>query len=39
METIRNGAYEYLSKPLDKAELLAVVQRALANGKQNAHAS
>ena len=39
METIRNGAYEYLSKPLDKAELLAVVRRALANGMQNAHAS
>jgi DNA-binding NtrC family response regulator len=39
METIRNGAYEYLSKPLDKAELLAVVQRALTNGRQNAHVS
>ena len=28
-ETIRNGAYEYLSKPLDKAELLDVVRSAL----------
>ena len=36
METIRNGAYEYLSKPLDKAELLAAVHRALKNGKQTA---
>ena len=32
MEAIRNGAYEYLSKPLDKSELLAAVGRALANG-------
>jgi len=36
MEAIRNGAYEYLNKPLDKTELLATVQRALKNGKQNA---
>jgi len=33
MEALREGAYEYLSKPLDKAELLAAVRRALANGK------
>lgn len=39
METIRDGACEYLNKPLDKAELLAAVRRALANGKHNAHAS
>jgi DNA-binding NtrC family response regulator len=39
METIRDGAYEYLNKPLDKAELLAVVRRALANSQHNAHAS
>jgi len=39
METIRNGAYEYLSKPLDKAELLAAVRRALASTKHSAHAS
>jgi DNA-binding NtrC family response regulator len=32
MDAVRNGAYEYLSKPLDKAELLATVRRALANG-------
>ncbi len=32
MEAVRNGAFEYLSKPLEKAELLAVVRRALANG-------
>jgi len=32
MEAIRNGAYDYLSKPLDKSELLAAVRRALANG-------
>ncbi len=38
METIRNGAHEYLSKPLDKAELLAAVRRALANGKHHANA-
>jgi two-component system response regulator HydG len=32
METIRDGAYEYLNKPLDKAELLDAVRRALKNG-------
>lgn len=32
MEALRNGAYEYLSKPLDKTELLATVRRALQNG-------
>jgi DNA-binding NtrC family response regulator len=36
MEALRNGAYEYLSKPLDKTELLATVRRALANGAQKA---
>ena len=36
MEAIRNGAYEYLNKPLDKTELLTAVQRALKNGKQKA---
>jgi DNA-binding NtrC family response regulator len=36
METIRNGACEYLNKPLDKAEFLTVVRRALKNGKQTA---
>lgn len=39
METIRNGACEYLNKPLDKAELLAAVRRALANSQHNTHAS
>jgi DNA-binding NtrC family response regulator len=32
MSMIRDGAYEYLSKPLDKNQLLTVVSRALANG-------
>jgi DNA-binding NtrC family response regulator len=32
MEALREGAFEYLSKPLDKAELLAAVRRALTNG-------
>ena len=38
MEALREGAYEYLSKPLDKTELLAAVTRALKNGKQEANA-
>ena len=38
MESLREGAYEYLSKPLEKTELLAAVRRALANGtKLNNH--
>lgn len=32
MDALREGAYEYLSKPLDKSELLAAVARALKNG-------
>jgi DNA-binding NtrC family response regulator len=32
MEALREGAYEYMNKPLDKVELLAVVTRALKNG-------
>ena len=32
MEALREGAYEYLSKPLDKADLLDAVRRALSNG-------
>jgi two-component system response regulator AtoC len=32
MESLREGAFEYLSKPLDKPELLAAVRRALADG-------
>lgn len=32
MEAVREGAYEYLSKPLDKAQLLHTIRRALANG-------
>lgn len=32
MNAIRTGAFDYLSKPLDKTELLAVVRRALSNG-------
>ncbi|HUJ11324.1 MAG TPA: response regulator [Verrucomicrobiae bacterium] len=38
MEALREGAYEYLSKPLDKSDLLAAVTRALKNGKQEANA-
>jgi len=38
MEALRVGAFEYLSKPLEKAELLAVVRRALANGTGQARA-
>ena len=32
MDALREGAYEYLSKPLDKFELLTAVERALKNG-------
>ena len=31
MNMLRDGAYEYLSKPLEKNQLLAVVSRALGN--------
>jgi DNA-binding NtrC family response regulator len=34
METLRNGAFDYLDKPLDKDALLAAVRRALANNIQ-----
>jgi DNA-binding NtrC family response regulator len=37
MEALREGAYEYLSKPLDKAELLASIHRALTNGAHHAN--
>ncbi len=38
MEALREGAFEYLSKPLDKSALLSTVQRALINGtKPNNH--
>jgi DNA-binding NtrC family response regulator len=36
METITNGACEYLNKPLDKTELLTAVRRALKNGTSEA---
>lgn len=36
MNMIRDGAYEYLSKPLDKSQLLSTVQRALSNGSASA---
>ena len=39
MDALHEGATEYLSKPLDKAELLAAVGRALANGKHRAPTS
>src|ERR1043166_3152336 len=32
MQTLRDGAYDYLNKPLDKDALLTTVRRALANG-------
>ncbi|MGA2602701.1 MAG: response regulator [Verrucomicrobiia bacterium] len=32
MNMLQGGAYEYLSKPLEKNQLLAVISRALANG-------
>lgn len=32
MEALREGAYEYLSKPLDKNTLLATIHRALGTG-------
>lgn len=32
MDAVRSGAFEYLSKPLEKSELLKVVRRALSNG-------
>ena len=32
MEALREGAHEYLSKPVDKADLLDAVHRALGNG-------
>lgn len=32
MEALREGAFEYLSKPLDKNELLSTVRRALTTG-------
>ena len=34
MDTLRNGAFEYLNKPLDKEQLLGAIRRALTNGKQ-----
>jgi DNA-binding NtrC family response regulator len=36
MDALREGAYEYLSKPLDKANLLDAVRRALSNGTHHA---
>ena len=33
METLRNGAFECLNKPLDKDQLLGAIRRALTNGK------
>ena len=38
METIRDGAYEYLSKPIDKNQLLATIRRAVSNGPAGASA-
>jgi len=36
MNMLRDGAYEYLSKPLDKTQLLGAIQRALTNGHARA---
>jgi DNA-binding NtrC family response regulator len=36
MNALREGAYEYLSKPLDKTDLLDAVRRALSNGARHA---
>jgi DNA-binding NtrC family response regulator len=36
MEALREGASEYLSKPLDKTDLLAAVRRALTNDARHA---
>ena len=32
MNMLQDGAYEYLSKPIEKDQLLAVISRALGNG-------
>jgi DNA-binding NtrC family response regulator len=39
METLREGAFDYLYKPLDKDVLLTTVRRALANGKNHVAAT
>ena len=39
METLRNGAFDYLYKPIDKDVLLATVRRALTNGKSQVNAT
>ena len=36
MNMLRDGAYEYLSKPLEKTQLLGAIQRALTNGHARA---
>lgn len=33
MDALKSGAYEYLSKPIEKTDLLAVVRRALTAGR------
>ena len=37
MDALREGAFEYLYKPIDKTDLLAAVRRALTNGKSQAN--
>lgn len=37
MDALREGAFEYLYKPIDKCDLLATVRRALATGKPPPH--
>lgn len=36
METLREGAFEYLNKPVEKGQLLDAIKRALRNGKHPA---
>jgi DNA-binding NtrC family response regulator len=37
MDALREGAFEYLYKPIDKSDLLASVRRALTNGQSQAN--
>jgi DNA-binding NtrC family response regulator len=38
MNALREGAFEYLYKPVEKDQLLAAIQRALTNGQQTSNA-
>ncbi len=39
MEAMREGAFEYLNKPIDKNDLLASVRRAISSAKPRAHSN